>query len=92
MGHSHCQFQSVTDTGILGSCCILALSLYILPLVFGQVNFWVTFVGLFSRLSNIEELTRATMKKLTQGMAEHNKAMSAAKSDEAKEKVVSLLL
>ncbi|KAG6641341.1 apoptosis inhibitor 5-like protein API5 isoform X2 [Carya illinoinensis] len=37
------------------------------------------------RLSNVEELTRATMKKLTQGMAEHNKAMAAAKSDEAKE-------
>ncbi|XP_015874441.1 apoptosis inhibitor 5-like protein API5 [Ziziphus jujuba] len=36
------------------------------------------------RLSNVEELTRATMKKLTQGMAEHNKAMAAAKSDEAK--------
>ncbi|KAJ7947052.1 apoptosis inhibitor 5 [Quillaja saponaria] len=39
------------------------------------------------RLSNVEELTRATMKKLTQGMAEHNKAMAAAKSDEAKDKI-----
>lgn len=39
------------------------------------------------RLSNIEELSRATMKKLTQGMAEHNKAMAAAKSDEAKDKI-----
>ncbi|KAL5576638.1 hypothetical protein UlMin_018337 [Ulmus minor] len=36
------------------------------------------------RLTSVEELTRATMKKLTQGMAEHNKAMAAAKSDEAK--------
>ncbi|XP_057471800.1 apoptosis inhibitor 5-like protein API5 isoform X2 [Actinidia eriantha] len=36
------------------------------------------------RLSCVEELARATMKKLTQGMAEHNKAMAAAKSDEAK--------
>ncbi|EXB88545.1 hypothetical protein L484_008864 [Morus notabilis] len=36
------------------------------------------------RLTNVEELTRATMKKLTQGMAEHNKAMAAAKTDEAK--------
>uniref|UniRef100_A0A2N9J001 Apoptosis inhibitor 5-like protein API5 n=1 Tax=Fagus sylvatica TaxID=28930 RepID=A0A2N9J001_FAGSY len=38
-------------------------------------------------LSNVEELTRATMKKLTQGMAEHNKAMAAAKSDEAKDSI-----
>ncbi|GLT80061.1 hypothetical protein SLA2020_515230 [Shorea laevis] len=29
----------------------------------------------------------ATMKKLTQGMAEHNKTMAAAKSDEAKDKI-----
>ncbi|XP_009346756.2 apoptosis inhibitor 5-like protein API5 [Pyrus x bretschneideri] len=36
------------------------------------------------RLSYVEELTRATMKKLTQGMAEKNKAMAAAKSEEAK--------
>ncbi|GLU13776.1 hypothetical protein SLE2022_303880 [Rubroshorea leprosula] len=39
------------------------------------------------RLSNVEDLTRATMKKLTQGMAEHNKTMAAAKSDEAKDKI-----
>ncbi|XP_074357248.1 apoptosis inhibitor 5-like protein API5 isoform X1 [Apium graveolens] len=36
------------------------------------------------RLSCVEELAKATMKKLTQGMAEHNKAMSTAKSDEEK--------
>ncbi|XP_058202505.1 apoptosis inhibitor 5-like protein API5 isoform X1 [Rhododendron vialii] len=36
------------------------------------------------RLSSVEELARATIKKLTQGMAEHNKAMASAKSDEAK--------
>ncbi|KAA8519714.1 hypothetical protein F0562_013970 [Nyssa sinensis] len=36
------------------------------------------------RLSSVEELARATMKKLTQGMAEHNKAMAIAKSDEDK--------
>lgn len=36
------------------------------------------------RLNSVEELTRGTMKKLTQGMADHNKAMSAAKSDEEK--------
>ncbi|EEF39825.1 apoptosis inhibitor 5-like protein API5 isoform X1 [Ricinus communis] len=39
------------------------------------------------RLSNVEELTRATMKKLTQGMAEHNKAMAAAKTDETKDSI-----
>ena len=43
------------------------------------------------RLTSVEELTRATMKKLTQGMAEHNKAMAAAKSDEAKGSIVSFL-
>ncbi|MBA0811656.1 hypothetical protein Gohar_003532, partial [Gossypium harknessii] len=39
------------------------------------------------RLSSVEDLTRATIKKLTQGMAEHNKAMAAAKSDEAKDNI-----
>ncbi|KAA3478515.1 apoptosis inhibitor 5 [Gossypium australe] len=42
------------------------------------------------RLSSVEDLTRATIKKLTQGMAEHNKAMAAAKSDEAKENIKTL--
>ncbi|THG05019.1 hypothetical protein TEA_009900 [Camellia sinensis var. sinensis] len=40
-----------------------------------------------SRLSSIEELARATIKKLTQRMTEHNKAMASAKSDEAKASV-----
>jgi len=31
------------------------------------------------------------MKKLTQGMTEHNKAMSAAKTDEEKASIVSTL-
>ncbi|KAK4755594.1 hypothetical protein SAY87_009351 [Trapa incisa] len=39
------------------------------------------------RLNVVEELTRATMKKLTQGMAEHNKAMAAAKSEDEKNDV-----
>ncbi|KAK4759189.1 hypothetical protein SAY87_022320 [Trapa incisa] len=39
------------------------------------------------RLNVVEELTRATMKKLTQGMAEHNKAMAASKSEDEKNKV-----
>uniref|UniRef100_A0A5B7BF11 Putative apoptosis inhibitor 5 n=1 Tax=Davidia involucrata TaxID=16924 RepID=A0A5B7BF11_DAVIN len=39
------------------------------------------------RLSTIEDLARAMMKKLTQGMTEHNKAMAAAKTDEEKDTV-----
>ncbi|CAN1229717.1 Apoptosis inhibitor 5-like protein API5 [Linum grandiflorum] len=39
------------------------------------------------RLTCVEDLTRTTMRKLTQGMADHTKAMSAAKSDEAKETI-----
>ncbi|XP_073017310.1 apoptosis inhibitor 5-like protein API5 isoform X1 [Primulina eburnea] len=36
------------------------------------------------RLICVEDLVRATMKKLTQGMADHNKILGAAVSDEAK--------
>ncbi|XP_072960298.1 apoptosis inhibitor 5-like protein API5 [Typha angustifolia] len=36
------------------------------------------------RLTATEDKVRAALKKLTQGMAEHNKAMSAAKTEEAK--------
>ncbi|KAJ6333446.1 hypothetical protein OIU77_009338 [Salix suchowensis] len=43
------------------------------------------YTDLIERLSNVEDLTRATMRKLTQGMTEHNKAMAAAKSDDAKD-------
>ncbi|CAN4087190.1 unnamed protein product [Withania somnifera] len=39
------------------------------------------------RLTCVEELARATIKKLTQGMVEHNKAFAAAKSHEEKEKI-----
>ncbi|KAK6154295.1 hypothetical protein DH2020_008543 [Rehmannia glutinosa] len=39
------------------------------------------------RLSTIEELAKAMNKKLTQGMAEHNKAMAAAKTEEEKETI-----
>ncbi|XP_011045889.1 PREDICTED: apoptosis inhibitor 5-like [Populus euphratica] len=45
------------------------------------------YTDLTERLSGVEDLTRATMKKLTQGMAEQNKAMAAAKSDEAKDSI-----
>ncbi|KAL2496449.1 Apoptosis inhibitory protein 5 (API5) [Forsythia ovata] len=37
------------------------------------------------RLSTIEDLAKAMNKKLTQGMAEHNKAMAAAKTEEEKD-------
>ncbi|ERN13987.1 hypothetical protein AMTRI_Chr01g111050 [Amborella trichopoda] len=36
------------------------------------------------RLNYLEEQVKATMKKSTQGMAEHNKAMAAAKTEDAK--------
>ncbi|WJX44268.1 Apoptosis inhibitor 5 [Trifolium repens] len=39
------------------------------------------------RLKNVEEFTRATIKKLTQGMAENNKSLANAKTDEEKEKI-----
>ncbi|XP_077229329.1 apoptosis inhibitory protein 5 (API5) [Tasmannia lanceolata] len=39
------------------------------------------------RLNCVEDLARATMKKLTQGMVEHNKAMTAAKTDDAKARI-----
>lgn len=42
-------------------------------------------------LNCVEELTRATTKKLNQGMAEHNKALASATSDDAKASIVSEL-
>uniref|UniRef100_A0A7N0UNH3 Apoptosis inhibitor 5 n=1 Tax=Kalanchoe fedtschenkoi TaxID=63787 RepID=A0A7N0UNH3_KALFE len=39
------------------------------------------------RLRNIEEIAKSSQKKLTQGMADHHKAISAAKSDEAKDDI-----
>ncbi|KAJ0240104.1 Apoptosis inhibitory protein 5 [Hirschfeldia incana] len=46
---------------------------------FSEVN-----KDLTERLTTVEDLTKTTMKKLTQGMSELNKAMSAAKTDEEK--------
>lgn len=43
------------------------------------------------RLNCVEELSRATMKKLTQGMDEQNKRMASA-SNEVKDKIVSIPL
>ncbi|XP_019175865.1 PREDICTED: apoptosis inhibitor 5-like protein API5 isoform X2 [Ipomoea nil] len=39
------------------------------------------------RLKCVEDLARATIKKLTQGMAEHNKELAAVKTDEEKAKI-----
>lgn len=41
------------------------------------------------RLTCIEEIVRTAMKKLTQGMADHTKAISAAKSEDEKAKIKS---
>ncbi|GAB4831356.1 hypothetical protein Ancab_005368 [Ancistrocladus abbreviatus] len=48
--------------------------------------------GWLDRLTCAEELSRATMKKLTQGLDEHNKVMAAAVSDEGKERILDLTL
>ncbi|ONK81564.1 uncharacterized protein A4U43_C01F30590 [Asparagus officinalis] len=39
------------------------------------------------RLSSIEDVVKVAMKKLTQGMAEQNQALSAAKTEETKAKI-----
>lgn len=39
------------------------------------------------RLTSVEDLARATMKKLTQGLNDQNKALAAAKTEEAKDSV-----
>lgn len=49
-------------------------------------DFSENFKDFTERLTCVEELSRATMKKLTQGMAEQNKRLAAA-SDELKEKI-----
>ncbi|KAL5730243.1 hypothetical protein ACHQM5_003088 [Ranunculus cassubicifolius] len=51
-------------------------------------DFSENFKDFTERLINIEDLSRVTMKKLTQGMAEHNKAMTAAKTEEEKATIV----
>ena len=47
--------------------------------------------GYFHRLNCVEDLVRATTKKLNQVMAEHSKALAAAGSDESKASIVSYL-
>lgn len=46
--------------------------------------------NLSCRLTCVEDLAKVTMKKLTQGMAQQNKTMATAISDEEKATVVSL--
>ncbi|CAN6888646.1 unnamed protein product [Brassica oleracea] len=47
----------------------------------------IMFSSCKNQLASVEDLTKATMKKLIQGTSEHNKAMSAAKTDEEKSSV-----
>ncbi|KAH0878763.1 hypothetical protein HID58_066157 [Brassica napus] len=48
----------------------------------------MNFTSVECLLASVEDLTKATMKKQIQGTSEHNKAMSAAKTDEEKSSVV----
>jgi len=47
-------------------------------------DFKELFIDFTERLTVVEDSAKATNKKLTQGMSEHNKAMSSAKTDAAK--------
>ncbi|CAK9197889.1 unnamed protein product [Sphagnum troendelagicum] len=47
-------------------------------------DFKELFIDFTERLTVVEDSAKATNRKLTQGMSEHNKAMSAAKTDAAK--------
>ncbi|KAL3508723.1 hypothetical protein ACH5RR_028124 [Cinchona calisaya] len=47
-------------------------------------DFSEQFKDFTERLSTIEDLARSMIKKITQGMADHNKAMTAAKTEEEK--------
>lgn len=63
---------------------VLNIQLYIVHiLTLVVVNY-----SMGKRLNCVEELAKAANKKLTQGMAEHSKAMSTAKSDEEKANIV----
>lgn len=42
----------------------------------------------YHRMNCVEDLVRATTKKLTKGIAEHSKALAAAGSDESKASIV----
>jgi hypothetical protein len=53
-----------------------------------HIRYAVNFVVILLRLTVVEELAKAANKKLTQGMSEHNKALSAAKTDAEKAEVV----
>lgn len=78
---------------LIGRLCILILSCRIgslfLLLFMVKLYMLMTTLAWWGRLSSTEEVVRNAMKKLTQGMADHNKAMAAAKTEEAKSKIVS---
>jgi t-SNARE complex subunit (syntaxin) len=44
------------------------------------------------RLTGTEETVRAASKRLTQGMADFNKAITSAKTEEEKTKIVSFVI
>ncbi|KAL3503158.1 hypothetical protein ACH5RR_037607 [Cinchona calisaya] len=50
-------------------------------------DFSEQFKDFTERLTTIEDLARSMIKKLTQGMADHNKAMTAAKTEEEKDDI-----
>lgn len=79
------------SVGCLIFCFFLLKALLNFHSSLSILSIWIDGLSHFwhYRLTNVEELTRATIKKLTQGMDEHNKAMAAAKSDEAKSNIVS---
>ncbi|CAA6672952.1 unnamed protein product [Spirodela intermedia] len=53
----------------------------------GRIFQKITKISPRDRLKYTEELVKGAIKKLTQGMAEHNKAMNAAKTEEDKAKI-----
>ncbi|KAK6132662.1 hypothetical protein DH2020_033614 [Rehmannia glutinosa] len=59
----------------------------VVQLLKAREDFTEQYKDFTERLSTIEELAKAMNKKLTQGMAEHNKAMAAAKTEEEKETI-----
>ena len=75
----------------LDLCDLKVLYTVVENLMYKMVCDIIKFFVFWCRLTTVDHLTKTTMKKLTQGMSEHNKAMSAAKTDEEKANVVSTL-
>ena len=77
----------------------LAIMIYFIIELFSFILFcetillykiWLTSIYLMNRLSTLEDLARAKIKKLTQGMVEQSKAMAAAKTEDEKDVIVGL--